>query len=80
MNPESGADINTGGENSRERALALCTSLLTNGVQRVDDGVDPGGNEKVRWITLCFSKYLLTRGFAVDLLMLVPESARRPGR
>jgi hypothetical protein len=57
------------------RRRALCTSLCMNGGQHVDDGRNPGGNEKVRGITLCFSKYPLTRGFVESLLILVPESA-----
>jgi len=57
----------------------LCTSLCTNGGQRVDDVGNPGGNEEVQGITLCFSKYLLTRDYARSLLVFVPESARRPG-
>ena len=57
----------------------LCTSLCTNGGQRVDDVGNPGGNEEVQGITLCFSKYLLTRDYATSLLVFVPESARRPG-
>ena len=54
-------------------------SMCMNGGQRVDDGRNPGGNEKVSGITLCFSKYPLTRGFVTSLLILVPESACRPG-
>jgi hypothetical protein len=57
----------------------LCTWLCTNGGKQVDDGARPGGNEKVSGITLCFSTDLLTRGFAVYLLMLVPESAADRG-
>ncbi len=52
------------GCNPRARKCAeLCTSLCMNGGQRVDDGRNPGGNEKVQGITLCFSKYHLTRGY-----------------
>ncbi len=63
-----------------EKSSGLCTSLCMNSGQQVDDGRNPGGNEKVSGITLCFSKYLLTRGFVTYLLMLVPESARQPER
>ena len=63
-----------------EKYSCLCTSLCMNGGQQVDDGRNPGGNEKVSGITLCFSKYLLTRGFATYLLKLVPKSARQPER
>ena len=80
MNPEHHSDINTRGEIVVVAHLMLCTSLCMNGEQRVDDRWIPGGNEEVAGITLCFSKEPLTRGYAVYLLMLVPESARRPGR
>lgn len=63
-----------------EKSANLCTSLCMNGGQQVDDARNPGGNEKVPGITLCFSKYPLTRGFVTYLLMLVPKSARRPER
>jgi hypothetical protein len=63
LNPESGTDINIGDDEMLRPDAGsptsrgpeppmLCTSLLMNGVQMVDDERRPGGNEKVRWITL----------------------------
>ena len=65
---------------AKSHRCKMCTTLCTDGVERVDDVRKVVGIKKGSGITLCLCEFLLTARFKRYSLVIVPESARQPGR